>query len=133
MELFPLRQLYSLSSPSHNSVLRYEPQYERFAARGPAGEQLRVEFIRAGWLTAGDRPELYFFKVDGEDVVVGISGSALQILQQGRRSLSREEKLDIAGLYLKKQLEAGRPLQVETLFIQADELSGLLRELGIKM
>ncbi|MCL6566425.1 MAG: hypothetical protein K6U09_08385 [Acidobacteriia bacterium] len=92
-----------------------------------------MEFIRAGWLTAGDHPELYFFKVDGKDVVVGISGSALQFLQKGRRYLSREEKLDIAGLYLKKQLEAGRPLQAENLFVQADELSALLRELGINM
>ncbi|MCL6481045.1 MAG: hypothetical protein K6U02_04900 [Firmicutes bacterium] len=113
--------------------MKYEPQYERFAARGPAGEQYQVEFSRAGWLSAGDRPELYFFRVDGDDVVVGISGRALQLWQTGRRFLSREEKIDVAGLYLKKQLEAGRPLRAETLYIQANELSGLLQELSITL
>ncbi len=64
---------------------------------------------------------------------MGISGSALQRLQGGRRFLSREEKMDVVGFYLKKQLEAGRALRAETLYIQANELSGLLREWSITL
>ena len=58
--------------------MSYESRFERFEAAGPDGEQRAVEFRRAGFLTAGDRPELYFFRVAGDEVVVGISGSALE-------------------------------------------------------
>jgi len=56
----------------------YEPKYERFEATAPDGTVLGVEFVRAGFLTAGDRPELYFFRVAGKEVVVGISGDSLR-------------------------------------------------------
>ena len=59
-------------------------------------------------MTVGDRPELYFFAVSGEEVVVAISGSALKKFEETRRRLSREEKIDIAGLMLKRAMEAGK-------------------------
>jgi hypothetical protein len=108
----------------------YEPSWERFEARAPDGKPLRVEFIRAGFLTAGDQPELYFFRVAGEQVVVGISGSALRRFEEGRR-LSREEKTDLAGLMLKRQIEAGAALDSQNLFLRDGDLAKLAGELGI--
>lgn len=106
--------------------------YERFLAVTPGGARRTVEFKKAGWVSTGDHPELYFFIVDhNEEVVVGLSGSALEAFQKSRRYLSREEKIDVAGLHLKRQIEAGRPLRVENLYVDASELAGLLRELGI--
>jgi hypothetical protein len=110
----------------------YESRFERFEVVGPDGEQRAVEFGRAGFLTAGDRPELYFFRVAGEqdEIVVGISGSALQRFEQGRRRLSREEKIDAAGLWLKKQMAAGASSDSSNLFIRDKQLAKLAGELG---
>ena len=110
--------------------MNYESRFERFEAAGPDGEQRAVEFSKAGFLTVGDRPELYFFRVAGDEVVVGISGSALRNFEQGRRRLSREEKIDVAGLWLKRQIEAGAACDSHNLFVRDRELAGLAGELG---
>jgi hypothetical protein len=110
--------------------MNYESRFERFEAAGPDGVHCAVAFARAGVLTAGDRPELYFFRLAGEEIAVGISGSALQRFEQGRRRLSREEKIDIAGLRLKKQIVAGAACDSSTLFIRDQELAELTGELG---
>src|SRR5579862_2804511 len=103
--------------------MNYESRFERFEAAGPDGEIRAVEFRRAGFLTAGDRPELYFFRVAGGEVVVGISGSALQRFEHGRRRLSREEKIDIAGLWLKQQIVAGTAWDSDKLLVRHRELA----------
>jgi hypothetical protein len=110
--------------------MRYESRFERFEAAGPDGVLRAVEFRRAGFLTVGDRPELYFFIVAGDEVVVGISGSALQGFEQGRRRLSREEKIDIAGLWLKQQIVAGAACDSHNLLVRDKELAELAGELG---
>lgn len=97
----------------------------------PDGRCRRMEFRKAGTLTAGDNPELYFFDVDGEEVVVGVSGEALQQFQDERRYLTREEKVDLTALFLKRHIEAGTPLISEFLFIRGSELAGLWRDLGL--
>jgi hypothetical protein len=111
--------------------VQYEPRYERFEAKGPGGRNLSVEFRRAGFLTLGDNPELYFFTVAGEEVVVGISGSALKRAEQGRR-LSREEKIDVAGLWLKRRIEAGAALDSQNLFLRDEELAEMAGVLSIQ-
>jgi len=110
--------------------LPYEPQFERFEAVGPDGRRYAVEFLKAGFLTAGDQPELYFFRVAGEEVVVGMSGNSLRRFQQGRKSLSREAKIDLAGLLLKKQIEAGMALESKNLFLRDEELAQLAGDLA---
>lgn len=109
----------------------YEPLYERFEAVAPDGQRRTVEFKKAGFLAMGDQPELYFFRVGGEDAVVGISGESLRRFQHGRRYLSREEKIDLAGLLLKRRIEAGAPLLPEDLYIRDEELAGLAGDLGL--
>ena len=120
--------------------MKYEPLWERFEAIAPTGACCRVQFLRAGFLTLGGRPELYFFRVTragdasegtAEEVAVGISGDALKRFERARRSLSREEKSDLAGLLLKKNIEAGKSLDSNNLFIRDDELAMLAGELGI--
>lgn len=124
--------------------MRYEPLLERFKATAPGGARISAEFLRAGFLTVGDRPELYFFRVTpvgsepqdsapsgSEDVAVGISGDALKRFGNERRSLSREEKIDLAGLMLKKNIEAGESLDSYNLLIRDLELASLAGELGI--
>jgi hypothetical protein len=110
--------------------MSYESRFERFEAAGPDGVQRAVEFKRAGFLTVGDRPELYFFRVAGDEIVVGISGSALQRFEQGRRRLSREEKIDVAGLWLKRQIVAGAAGDSQNLLVRERELTELAGELG---
>jgi hypothetical protein len=114
--------------------MSYESRFERFAAAGPLGEERAVEFLRAGTLSVGDRPELYFFRVTGEneDIAVGISGGALENFERGRRCLNREEKVDVAGLMLKRQLEAGLALHSQNLFIRDAQLAELAGILGIQ-
>jgi hypothetical protein len=112
--------------------MKYEPRFERFEVIGPEGRQLAVEFRRAGFLTSGDTPELYFFRVAGEEAVIGISGSALKRFEQGRRRLSREEKIDLAGLWLKRQIEAGVALDSQNLFLRDEELAGMAGDLSIQ-
>lgn len=120
--------------------MKYEPLWERFEAIGPEGTPWAVRFLRAGFLTLGDRPELYFFRVTraadaaesaNQEVAVGISGDALKRFEKDRRRLSREEKIDLAGLQLKKNMEAGKTLDSGNLFIRDQELADLARELGI--
>lgn len=110
--------------------MAYESRFETFRAAAPDGTK-RVQFIKAGFLAQGDQPELYFFRVETEDAVVGISGDALKDFQRGHRYLSREEKVDVAGLHLKHQLEAGATLDAEHLFIRSPLLELLARDLGI--
>jgi hypothetical protein len=112
--------------------VNYEPRFERFEAQGPDGRNLSVEFRKAGFLTLGDKPELYFFAVAGEETVVGISGSALKRLEEKRR-LSREEKIDLAGSWLKRQIEAGVGLHSQHLFLRDEELAAMVGELSIQV
>ena len=111
--------------------MQYEPRFERFEAVGPRGGRSTVVFLRSGFLTAGDQPELYFFSVDGNEVVVGISGNALRVFQRGRRFFSREEKIDLAGFLLKRRMEAGTALESQNLFLRDEELARIAAELGI--
>ena len=114
--------------------MTYEPIYERFEVVGPDGSRLEVHFARAGTLTQGDRPELFFFQVTsagcsppkkGEETVVAISGLSLARFERGRRCLSREQKIDVTGRWLKQQIEAGLYLDPRSLYIQDDELAHL--------
>jgi hypothetical protein len=120
--------------------MKYEPLWERFEAIAPDGTPWTVQFVRAGFLTLADRPELYFFRVArgvdaspkaAEEVVVGISGESLARFEKPRRRLSREEKIDVAGLLLKRSIEVGKALDSTNLFIRDDELAALAAELGI--
>src|SRR5665213_1271522 len=115
--------------------MTYESRFERFNAACSAGKEREAEFLRAGTLSMGDRPELYFFRVSGEsgEVVVGISGSALKMFEHGWRCLSREEKIDIAGLILKQKIEADLALDSENLFIRDAQLAELAGVLGIRL
>ena len=109
--------------------MTYEPIYERFEVVGPDGKRLEVNFVRAGFLTQGDRPELFFFRVNGEETVVGISGRSLARFERGRSRLTREQKIDVAGRWLKRQIEAGVHSDSRSLYIQDDELANLANEL----
>jgi hypothetical protein len=111
--------------------MNYEPIYERFATAESNGKRREVEFVRAGFLAQGDRPELFFFRVNGEETVVGISGGSLARFESGRRRLTREQKIDMAGLWLKRRIEAGVPLDSRSLYIQDDELAYLGSELDL--
>jgi hypothetical protein len=120
--------------------MKYEPLWERFEAIAPDGTPCKVQFLRAGFLTLADRPELYFFRVTrgadpspnaAEEVVVGISGDSLARFEKPRRRLSREEKIDVAGLLLKRSIEAGKSLDSNNLFIRDDELAALTGDLEI--
>src|ERR1700676_3434241 len=126
------RQCFTLLHASRHNFVRmmYQPRFERFEVRGQDGRESIAEFLRAGTLTAGDRPELYFFRMAGEELAVGISGSALERFQRDRR-LSREEKIDIAGLMLRRQFESGADLDSQNLFIRDEGLGDLAAELGI--
>lgn len=97
----------------------------------PTGDKHSVQFLKAGFLARGDEPELYFFRVDAREVVLGVSGSALRELPQERRFLSREKKIDVAGLALKKRLEMGEPLEAERMYVRENELIRLGQELGL--
>ncbi|MBZ5662858.1 MAG: hypothetical protein LAO08_20855 [Acidobacteriia bacterium] len=109
--------------------MTYEPIYARFATVGSDGVRREAEFVRAGFLAQGDRPELFFFRVNGEETVIGISGGSLARFESGRPRLTREQKIDVAGRWLKRQMEAGLPLDSRSLYIQDDELAYLANEL----
>lgn len=120
--------------------MKYEPLWERFEAIAPDGTPCTVQFVRAGLLTLADRPELYFFRFArgadlspnvAEEVVVGISGDSLARFEKPRRRLSREEKIDLVGLLLKRSIETGKALDSNNLFIRDDELAVLAGQLGI--
>ncbi len=100
-----------------------EPRYLRLETAGPDGIRRAVEFKKSGFLTLGNQPELYFFGVAGEEVVVGISGDALRHFQRCRRYLSCEEKIDLAGLLLKRAIESGKELASEDLMIRDGKLA----------
>jgi hypothetical protein len=108
-----------------------EPIYERFEVVGPDGNRLEVQFVRAGFLAQGDRPELFFFRINGEEAVVAISGSSLARFERGRRCLSREQKIDVTGRWLERQIIAGAVLDSRSLYIQDDELANLASELHL--
>lgn len=110
--------------------MTYEPRYERFEVQGPQGSGMGVEFVRSGFLTEGDQPELFFFRMGEGEAVVGISGASLSRFQHGHRRLSREEKIDLAGLWLKRQIEVGAPLDSRSLHIRDHELANLAAQLG---
>jgi hypothetical protein len=110
----------------------YESKYESFEVIGQDGQASRVVFKKAGTLAAGDRPELYFFEVNQRPVVVCVSGDALTEWQRAHRYMSREEKIDVAGLFLKQRIEQGRELVAENLGIAQAELASLARALGIR-
>ena len=110
--------------------MTYEPIYERFEVVGPDGNRREINFVRAGVLTQGDRPELFFFRVNGEEAVVGISGLSLARFEHGRSRLSREQKIDITDRWLMRQIDAGLPLDSRSLYIQDDELANLASELN---
>jgi hypothetical protein len=116
--------------------MRYDSLFEQFEAVRPDGHRRQARFLRAGFLTAGDRPELYFFSLGDEDgesqeVVVGISSTALKSFETQRRRLSREEKIDLAGFLLKQKIESGVALDPQNLFVRDQELAQLAAELGI--
>lgn len=111
--------------------MTYEPRYERFEVTGADGSCFKVEFVRAGVLTLGDRPELFFFQVNGEETAVGISSSSLIRFERGRTRFSREQKIDLAGRWLERQIKAGLPLDSRSLYIQDDELANLAGELDL--
>lgn len=90
-----------------------------------------MAFKKAGVLASGEQPELYFFEVDTRTVIVCVAGEALAGWQNENRYLSREEKIDVAGLFLKRKIEAGTELVPEDLRIERSELETLARELGI--
>jgi hypothetical protein len=110
-------------------MMTYEPLYERFEVLGSDGIRLGVQFVRSGFLAQGDRPELFFFRINGEEAVIGISGASLARFESGRPRLSREQKIDVAGRWLKRQIEAGKPLDSGNLYIRDDELAYLANEL----
>jgi hypothetical protein len=110
----------------------YEPAYEAFTACTAEGRERSARFKRAGFLSLGDQPEVYFYIVDGSEIIVALSGDGLRQFQQPpRRALSREEKIDITGLRLKKEIESGRELQ--NLYIGGIELEELARELALSV
>lgn len=113
--------------------MAYELRYEKFAVVGPDGHEASVVFQKAGRLASGDQPELYFFDVDLKSVVVGVSGAALDEWQRSRRYLSREEKIDVAGLRLKWQMIAGGLVNADSLYIQEPDLDVLVRALGLRV
>ena len=110
--------------------MTYEPNYEQFEVVGPGDARFEVNFVRAGFLTQGDRPELFFFRINGEEAVVAISGLSLARFERGRSRLSREQKIDVTGSWLKRQIEAGLHLDSRSLYIQDDELANLASELN---
>jgi len=111
--------------------LAYEARFEEFGVTVPNGHRCRVRFEKAGFLAAGDQPEIFLFEVDGGVVKVGISGEALRQFQQANRYLTREEKFDVAGLCLKMVLERGFDPVAENLSIAGTQLAHLARELPL--
>lgn len=110
----------------------YQPQYERFEIGSSETGPRTVRFVRAVVFPAGDRMELFIFSDGQETLVVGVSGSGLDaVIRELRRHPSREEKVDLAGLFLKEKIEAGRPMVPEELTMRAGELGETARKLGL--
>ncbi|HEY4739883.1 MAG TPA: hypothetical protein VIH76_04730 [Candidatus Acidoferrales bacterium] len=111
--------------------MAYESVFETFEATGQDGHARKFSFKKAGFLAGGDQPELYFFEGGAQPIVVCVSGEALAGWQRANRYLSREEKIDVAGLFLKNRIEEGGQVTAESLRINRLELECLLRKLGI--
>jgi len=111
--------------------MSYESAFEIFEAAGRDGAARKFSFKKAGTLAAGDRPELYFFDEYGAELIVCISGEALDHWQRAHRYLSREEKIDVAGMFLKTQIEGTERLAADKLVVGASELGKILDLLGI--
>jgi hypothetical protein len=109
----------------------YEARYEDFGVIAPTGQGCHIRFQKAGTLAAGDQPEIFLFEVDGRAVKVAISGEALRQFQQANRYLTREEKIDVAGLCLKTVIERGGEPVAADLSITAGQLAQLARELRL--
>ncbi len=91
-----------------------------------------MRFVRAVVFPTGDQMELYVFSDGKEILVVGISGSALGgLVHDMRRYPSREEKIDLAGLFLKEKIEARRPMDPQELTMRAEELRATARKLSL--
>ena len=86
--------------------MAYESIYEDFEVARGSREPVRVVFKKAGVLAGVDQPELYFFEVDDERAIVAVESGALGEWQKANRYLSREEKIDVAGLFLKRAIES---------------------------
>jgi hypothetical protein len=110
----------------------YEPAYEQFDLPRPGGTPRRVKFVKAGVLAGAEPTELYFFNGEGERWIVALSSAALGAWQAEARYLSREEKIDVAALYLKGRLEREDAPAAESLMIGEKELAECMQALGIK-
>ena len=109
--------------------MAYESLYEKFGVTDGRGQARSVAFKKAGRLAVGDEPELYFFDVDGQSVVVGVSGKALERWQRSHRYLSREEKIDMAGLWLKRGIVAAGSELTGHLYLADSELEEMIETL----
>ena len=109
--------------------MAYESLYENFGVTDGKGQARAVAFKKAGRLAVGEEPELYFFEVDGQSVVVGVSGKALERWQRSHRYLSREEKIDVAGLWLKRGIVAAGGELTGHLFLGDSELKEMIETL----
>lgn len=89
-----------------------------------------MEFENAGFLGAGDQPELFFFRFNSERIGVAISGSSLDEWQHEHRRLSRKDKIDAPKLWVQQKLEAGKTLIAENSYIQAAELDESVASAG---
>ena len=112
--------------------MNYESVLEKFEALGKDGRARAVAFKKAGVLASQDQPELYFFEVDARQAIVCVSGEALAGWQNANRYLSREEKIDVAGLFLKQKIEAGSELVPGDLRIERETLEAMLGALNIR-
>ncbi len=112
--------------------MAYESAFETFEVAGQDGQARKFSFKKAGFVATGDQPELYFFEESARPIIVCVSGEALAAWQNAHRYLSREEKIDVAGLFLKLRIEEGGALAAESLRVSESELEKLLGLLGIR-
>jgi hypothetical protein len=111
----------------------YESIYENFEAARAGGNLVRVVFKKAGVLAGVDQPELYFFEVNGERAIVGILSGPLAEWQKANRYLSREEKIDVVGLFLKRALESEMVGTTNlNLMLAEAELEEMVASLGLR-
>ncbi len=112
--------------------MAYESIYENFEVARAGGNPLRVIFKKAGVLAGVDQPELYFFEVDGERAIVAVESGALGQWQKMNHYLSREEKIDVAGLFLKRALESESVSTTKlNLLVGEAELEEMVASLGL--
>lgn len=112
--------------------MAYESIYETFEVAHAGGNSLRVVFKKAGVLAGVDQPELYFFEVNGERAIVAVESGALGKWQKANRYLSREEKIDVAGMFLKRVLESIEVSAADLKLMVAEaELEEMVASLGL--